>query len=419
MRIALLTYRGNMFCGGQGIYAAYLAREWKRAGHDVHVFAGPPLPELEDGIPLHEIPNDNVFGQPHPDFFDPAKPFSLLKPLSLWELGVSRFGVFPEMQTFGFRLFRRWKELQQRHRFDIVFDNQCLSWGLLGLRALGVPVVSVIHHPLHIDREADFAIDPRLVKKVKRTLYFPLFMQQVVAKRLDKIVTVSEASRVEIERYFDIPQKDVAVVYNGTDTEIFRPIPEVEREADMLFVGRTEDRKKGIGTMLEALAMLPENVTLKIVDGRIPTGGLVPNLIRKYGLQKRVLIRDEMLSVEDLVREYSTAKVAIVPSFFEGFGFPASEAMACGLGVIANAAGALPEVVGTDGRAGRLVPPRNAQAMADAMRDCLEDPERTDAMGRAARARVETTFQWDAAAANLVDVFEETLRAAHGRPRAA
>ncbi len=90
MRIALLTYRGNMFCGGQGIYAAYLAREWKRAGHDVHVFAGPPVPELEGDIPLHVIPNDNVFGQSYPDFFDPKQPFSLLKPLSLWELGVSR-----------------------------------------------------------------------------------------------------------------------------------------------------------------------------------------------------------------------------------------------------------------------------------------------------------------------------------------
>jgi glycosyltransferase involved in cell wall biosynthesis len=406
-----------MFCGGQGIYAAYLAREWKRAGHDVHVFAGPPLPDLEDDIPLHVIPNDNVFGQPYPDFFDPQKPFSLLQPLSLWELGVSRFGVFPEMQTFGFRLLARWRKFQERYRFDVVFDNQSLSWGLLGLRAFGVPVLSVIHHPLHIDREADFAIDSRLIKKIKRTLYFPLFMQEQVARRLDKIVTVSEASRLEIERYFGIPQKDVSVVYNGTDTEIFRPIPEVPKEADMLFVGRTEDRKKGIGTMLEALSMLPDHVTLKIVDGRIPEDGLVPNLIRRYGLEKRVLIRDEMLSVEELVREYSTARVALVPSFFEGFGFPASEAMACGLAVIANAAGALPEVVGTDGRAGRLVPPRNAAAMAEAMRVCLDDPARAEAMGRAARARVERCFQWADAAANLVDVFEETLRASDSRPR--
>ena len=419
MRIALLTYRGNMFCGGQGIYAAYLAREWKRAGHDVHVFAGPPLPELEDGIPLHEIPNDNVFGQQHPDFFDPEKPFSLLKPLSLWELGVSRIGVFPEMQTFGIRLMMRWKKLQERYGFDIVFDNQCLSWGLLGIKAMGVPVVSVIHHPLHIDREADYSIDPRLIKKVKRTLYFPLFMQQQVAPRLDKIVTVSEASRVEIERYFGIPQKQVPVVYNGTDTEIFRPMPGVEKTSDLLFVGRTEDRKKGIGTMLEAVARLPKQVKLKIVDGRIPEDGLVPRLIAKLGIEDRVIIVKRMLTVEELVEQYSTARIAIVPSFFEGFGFPASEAMACGLSVVANAAGALPEVVGTDGRTGRLVPQRDSAAMAAAIHDILSVPGRAEEMGAAARRRVEKVFRWSDAAANLAQVLEDTIRAAHSRSRAA
>jgi glycosyltransferase involved in cell wall biosynthesis len=419
VRIALLTYRGNMFCGGQGIYASYLAREWKRAGHDVHVFAGPPLPELEDGIPLHVIPNDNVFGQEWPDFFDRGSPFSLLKPLSLWELGVSRFGVFPEMQTFGIRLMRRWRKYQERYRFDVVFDNQCLSWGLLGIRAMGVPVVSVIHHPLHIDREADFTIDPRLVKKIKRTLYFPLFMQERVAPRLDRIVTVSEASRAEIERYFGIPEKRIPVVYNGTDAELFRPHPEVEKETDLLFVGRTEDRKKGIGTMLEALTHLPDRVKLKIVDGRIPADGLVPRLIRRFRLENRVVLHKRLLDIDELVREYSSARIALVPSFFEGFGFPASEAMACGLPVVANAAGALPEVVGTDGRCGRLVPARSARAMADAIADILGTPGRAEAMGAAARHRVQTVFRWSDAAAKLVEVFEETRRAAHGRSRAA
>ena len=87
--------------------------------------------------------------------------------------------------------------------------------------------------------------------------------------------------------------------------------------------------------------------------------------------------------------------------------------------MIANAAGALPEVVGSDGRAGRLVPPRNAQAMAEAMRDVLSDPQRTEQMGRDARVRVQSLFQWSDAAAHLVDVFQETLRATHGRSRAA
>ncbi|MFP6661668.1 MAG: glycosyltransferase family 4 protein [Myxococcota bacterium] len=419
MRIALLTYRGNMFCGGQGIYAAYLAREWQRAGHDVHVIAGPPLPEVAEGIPVHEIHNDNVFGQAYPDFYDPSRPFSLLRPLSLWELGVSRFGVFPEMQTFSLRLLMRWRALQRRYRFDVVFDNQSLGWGLLGIRATGVPVVSVIHHPLHIDREADFAIDSRLSKKIKRTLYFPLFMQQQVAPRLDRIVTVSEASRVEIERYFGIPQKRIPVVYNGTDAELFHPRPEVEKEADLLFVGRTEDRKKGIGTMLKALSLLPDRVTLKIVDGRIPEDGLVPRLIARFGLEHRVQIVKRMLTVDELVREYSTARIALIPSFFEGFGFPASEAMACGLPVVANAAGALPEVVGASGDAGILVPPRNAPAMAEAIAKILDEPGRSEEMGRRARARIQKVFRWSDAAAQLVEIFEETRHAAHRRSRKA
>ncbi|HEU4427420.1 MAG TPA: glycosyltransferase family 4 protein [Myxococcota bacterium] len=419
MRIALLTYRGNMYCGGQGIYASYLAREWQRAGHEVHVFAGPPFPSLAPGIALHKLENENVFGMPLAEWARAKDARRLLTPLNLWELGSSRLGVFPEMQTFGFRLLRRWPELQRRHRFDVVFDNQCLAWGLLGIRRLGVPVVSVIHHPLHLDREADFAVDPRLVKKVRRTLYFPLFMQQRVAPRLDKIVTVSEASRAEIEKRFGIPEKEIAVVHNGTDAELFRPDPEVKKDAELIFVGRTEDRKKGIGTLLEALALLPESVRLKIVDGRIPPDGLVPRLIRKLGLAGRVIFEPKFLELPDLVREYSTGRVAVVPSFFEGFGFPASEAMACGIPVVANAAGALPEVVGTDGSAGLLVAPRNPAALAAAIADVLAEPARAERMGRAARERVLRLFRWEQAAAQLVSVFEEVRRAAHRRSRAA
>jgi glycosyltransferase involved in cell wall biosynthesis len=419
MRIALLTYRGNMYCGGQGIYASYLAREWRRAGHEVHVFAGPPFPTLASGIALHKIANENVFGLPLAEFAKTKDPRRLLTPLNLWELGASRLGVFPEMQSFGFRLLRMWPQLQRRHRFDVVFDNQCLSWGLLGLQKLGTPVVSVIHHPLHLDREADFAVDPRLVKKIRRTLYFPLFMQQQVAPRLAKIVTVSEASRAEIEKHFRIPEKNIAVVYNGTDAELFHPHPEVAKDADLIFIGRTEDRKKGIGTLLEALSLLPEHVTLKIVDGRIPSDGLVPRLVRKFGLEPRVKFQPKFLELPELVREYSTGRIAVVPSFFEGFGFPASEAMACGIPVIANAAGALPEVVGSDGSAGLIVPPRNPPALAAAISELLADPKRAERMGRVARERVLRLFRWDRAAAELVQVFEEVSRAAHRRSRTA
>ncbi len=81
--------------------------------------------------------------------------------------------------------------------------------------------------------------------------------------------------------------------------------------------------------------------------------------------------------------------------------------------------GSLPEVIGSDGTAGRLVPQRDARAMADAISDILSEPGHAERMGAAARRRVQTAFRWDDAAARLVDVFEDTLRAAHRRPRAA
>src|SRR5262249_32955856 len=135
--------------------------------------------------------------------------------------------------------------------------------------------------------------------------------------------------------------------------------------------------------------------------------------------EQRVVLERRWFELDELIAQYSTARVAVVPSHFEGFGFPASEAMACGLPIVANAAGALPEVVGPDGHAGRLVPPRGPPAMADPITDVLADPARCAAMGRNARARVQSVFRWSDAAAQLAVVFEEAIRAAHGRSRTA
>lgn len=414
MRIALLTYRGNMFCGGQGIYAAYIARELTALGHQVHVIAGPPLPELEPGIPLHVIPNRNFFARELDEVLAEGRPFETLWPSHLWELGLTRLGVFPEMTAFGLRLLVRWRRLQRRYRFDVVLDNQSLSWGLLGLQATGVPVAAMVHHPLHIDREADFALDPRFRRKWKRTLYFPMFMQQRVVPRLAQILTVSQASADEITRYFGVPRKQIAVVYNGTDTHMFRPLQR-EKEADLIFVGRTEDRKKGISHLLDALAHTPSAITLKIVDGRIPKDGLVPRKIRELGLARRIKLVERMLSVEELVAEYSTARIAVVPSYFEGFGFPASEAMACGLPVVATDGGALPEVVGSAGEAGRLVRARDVDALARALEELALQPELAAELGRAARRRIQRVFTWREAGRRTAELLEEVVRA-HRRP---
>jgi len=134
-------------------------------------------------------------------------------------------------------------------------------------------------------------------------------------------------------------------------------------------------------------------------------------MLRKLGLAQRVTLVRRMLTVEELVAEYSTARIALVPSFFEGFGFPASEAMACGLAVIASSAGALPEVVGSSGEAGLLFPFGNTEALAEASTTLAGDPARAEAMGRAARRRVQRVFSWEEAGRRTAQALEDVLRA--------
>ena len=152
MRIALLTYRGNMYCGGQGIYAAYLAREWQKAGHDVHVIAGPPLPELAPGIPLHVIPNENVSDVKHRT----GRAAKIARAVeAALAVGAGRVALrcLPEMQTFGLRLMLRCASSTSATASTWSSTTRACPGDCSNPRH-GVPVVSVIHHPLHIDREA-------------------------------------------------------------------------------------------------------------------------------------------------------------------------------------------------------------------------------------------------------------------------
>ena len=411
MKIGLLSYRGNPYCGGQGIYLTYLANELIKLGHEVHVIVGPPWPLFIKGAFVHRVDNFNFFGKKK-DFLPPANPFKIFSPLHFYEFAASRFGVFPEIKAFSFRAFFKLLELSKTHHFDIFHDNQCLGYGMLLWKLLGRPVVSTLHHPLSIDRATWFEQPSNLKQKVKRVLYYPLLMQKIVSNRLDRIVTVSQDSAREITRAFGVAPEKIRVVYNGLDAQEFAPIPGLLKKPNsLIFVGNSEDRKKGLLYLLQALTYLPEDVTLTVVDGGAPQRSFAPLLTDQYKIGHRVQFTGKIGS-SDLVRLYCRAEVAVVPSLYEGFGFPAAEAMACELPVVASTAGALPEVVGNDG-AGILVPPRNAPALAQAIKGLLQDPVLRQRMGVSARSRVLSLFNWEQAARQMVEVYREAIDA-HG-----
>jgi glycosyltransferase involved in cell wall biosynthesis len=115
------------------------------------------------------------------------------------------------------------------------------------------------------------------------------------------------------------------------------------------------------------------------------------------------------VSDEDLARLYGEAEVAIVPSLYEGFSLPAIEAMSCGVPVVATTGGALPEVVGTSGETGLLVEPNNPEALVDAIRSLLDDPELRERLGAAGRQRVIERFTWQVTARGTAACYDAIL----------
>jgi glycosyltransferase involved in cell wall biosynthesis len=409
VKIGLLSYRGNPYCGGQGIYLTYLANELVKLGHEVHVLVGPPWPLYLKGATVHQIENFNFFGKKQ-DFLPPGNPFKIFSPLHFYEYASSRFGIFPEIKAFSFRAFFKLAELSRRHKFDILHDNQCLGYGMLLWKYLGAPVVSTLHHPLSIDRATWFEQPSNLKQKVYRVLYYPLIMQRIVSNRLDRIITVSHDSAREITNAFRVPPEKIRVVYNGLDSQEFAPIPGIPKKPNsLIFVGNSEDRKKGLLYLLQALTYLPEDITLTVVDGGAPRRSYASMLTEKFRMGHRVHFTGK-INPDDLIRYYCRAEIAVVPSLYEGFGFPAAEAMACELPVISSTAGALPEVVGNDGAA-LLVPPRDARAIADAVFKLIKNPDLRRRMGQAARKRILELFTWENAARRMVEVYREVIDA--------
>jgi glycosyltransferase involved in cell wall biosynthesis len=409
MRVCLLTYRGNMYCGGQGVYVYYLAKALHELGHDVHIVTGPPYASAPEGVKLHKVPGLNLYETQ--GLSSLGSPLRLFSPLNFYEVIGTRLGMFPEIFTFSMRAYSKLRDLVSRYNIDIIHDNQTLGHGLFLAKNLGVPVVATIHHPIYIDMEADLAQARRFVSKFRRMMFYSfLVMQHAVAKQMDRVITVSEIAARDTMRVFRLPESKVRVVPNGIDTGIFKRARGVAKEPNsVVMVGNTEDRKKGIIYLLKAIELLKDDldVRLSIVDRQGDHTRYAPRLVQEHGLEDRVTFTGR-LEVDELVRRYSVSEIAVTASVYEGFGLPCAEAMSCSTPVIATRAGALPEVVGDDG-AGVLVPPRDPVALAGEMRRLLEDRPLRQRMGEAARKRIEEAFSWEVAAKRTLEVYEEVL----------
>ncbi|MGI5352177.1 glycosyltransferase family 4 protein [Streptomyces sp. CA-250714] len=420
LRIALLTYKGNPFCGGQGVYVRHLSRELARLGHSVEVIGAQPYPvldELPDGgapgrLALTELPSLDLYRQPDP--FRTPRRDEYRDWVDLLEVGTMWTGGFPEPLTFSLRARRHLAA--RRGEFDVIHDNQTLGYGLLGgPRALGAPLVTTIHHPITVDRrlELEAATGWRQSASVRRWYGFTR-MQRRVARRLPSVVTVSGSSRQEIADDLGVAHERIHVVPIGADTRLFAPDPAVPEVPGRIVTTSSADVPlKGLVFLIEALAKArterPE--AQLVVVGKRPEEGPVADAIEAHGLAGAVEFV-KGISDAELAALIRSAQVACVPSLYEGFSLPAAEAMATGTPLLATTGGAIPEVAGRDGETCLAVPPGDAGALAAGLVRLLGDAELRARLGAAGRERVLRKFTWERAAVDTVGCY----RAAMGAP---
>ena len=403
LRIALLGYRSAPHSGGQGIYLKYLSRSLAKLGHQVTVISGPPYPELDDSVALVELPSLDLYQHG----LRSVTPRQLLNRLNRIEWLSKLTGGFAEPWLFGER-FTRWYA-DREGSFDVIHDNQTLADGILKIQDGKTPLVTTIHHPITRDYAVALAAEPKWYMRllIHRWHGF-LRMQKRVAKRLNAVVTVSEASAIDIAADFAVKPEAISVMPLGVDIDVFRPLSGVQREACRLMTTASADAPlKGLPVLLKAMALLrpqfPE-LTLSLI-GRPKADGEARRLIAALDLEDAIDYRHG-ISTEEMVASYARATVAVVPSLYEGFGLPAIEAMACGVPLVSTNGGALPEVVG---EAGKLVDAGDEQALAVAIASLLLCSSEREQLAAAGRERAIQEYCWDRCAERMVAYYREVI----------
>lgn len=412
LKICLLGYRSNPHSGGQGIYIKYLSKALIDAGHQVDVISGEPYPELDPRVRLIKLPGLNLFEADN--HVTALRPRHLLSWTDFFEWFSMLTGGFAEPYTFGRRLVAYFK----RHKpdYDIVHDNQSLCYGTLKLQQMGIPLLTTIHHPITSDLRIALQNETswRMRLLIKRWHAF-LGMQKKVVRKLDHLVTVSEASRADIAKDFNVNSESIRIVPNGIDTDTFKPLNRIEREPCTIMVTASSDVPlKGLDYLLKSVAELGEefpDIRLMVL-GKLNSDGNTAKLIDTLEIRNRITFYSDLTSDEIAVL-YARATCAVVPSIYEGFGLPAGEAMACGVPIVSTDGGALPEVVGDSGL---VVPTRDHKAISASLRQLLNNRELRDRFGARAMSRIRNHFSWEVAARDITRLYRTVILATANVP---
>ncbi len=241
------------------------------------------------------------------------------------------------------------------------------------------------------------------------------YVLPVTFKNIDMIIADSENTKKDIIKYFKIEEEKIKVVYLGIDGK-FKPLENINNingnydinSPFILYVGTLEPRKN-IPSLIKAYYKLRKKGVehkLVIAGGKGWKYKQIYEQVNKLKLQKEVIFMG-YVPEDDLPKMYNAADLFIYPSFYEGFGLPPLEAMACGCPVITSNTSSLPEVVGD---AGIMIDPYNIDELASAMDEILSNERLREEMIKKGLRRAKI-FSWEKTAEETMQVYNEIHKA--------
>jgi len=391
LNIAILSYRSAKFGGGQGVYVKDISLALTLIGHKVDVISGPPYPDLHNEINLIKLPGLNLFETF--SFKDRVKKFFSKKQKNVndyYEFFSVLFGGFPEMKTFGDRVN---DFLKSNNEYDLVIDNQSLSYGMLDIQKR-LPFIEIIHHPITFDYKHELASSKKIKYKISRYRWYSfLKMQKRVAPKIKRIVSPSQSSKDGIINEFNCDQENITVINNGLDTDEFKPMSESTRNQYRLITTASADVPlKGLDYSLKALKDLESDFPdiHLVVIGSIKENGHTQRLINELDLKDSVYFQSNITKAQ-ITELYSTSSIAIVSSLYEGFGYPVIEAMSCEVPLIATNVSSIPELVN---EYATLVDPKNHKMISDSVKEIMLDYGKYKEIAINGRQHVIDRFNW-------------------------
>jgi glycogen synthase len=312
---------------------------------------------------------------------------------------------------------------------DIV---HCHTWythfgGILANKNYGIPLVITVHslEPLR----------PWKREQLAGGYEFSLWVEKTALEMANAIIAVSNETKRDIERLFNVESERIHVIHNGIDLDQYRKVDSTDalkrygidaNKPYVLFVGRIT-RQKGFQHLIRAIQFMDRDFQIVLCAAAPDTPGMAQEMMAAVEEAKAhrpgIIWIDEMVDQRTACELYSHAGVFVCPSIYEPFGIINLEAMACETAVVASAVGGIKEVV-VDGETGFMVPleqmkqspfeatnpEKFARDLAARINQLMRDQQLRERFGEAGRKRAEANFSWTAIAAKTKKLYESLKR---------